>query len=125
MKIDDDPFDLANLRLPPDRVQTVTRAPRKIAKRREHFVRLPFSWIERLTGASGQTWHLAVQLLYLRWRKGAKKPIKLANRMLQIDGISRATKWRALAELEHRGLITIERQSGKSPLIHVHDLSQS
>jgi hypothetical protein len=124
MKIDDDPFDLANLRLPRDRVQTVTRTSRKIAKRREHFVRLPFGWIERLAGASGQTWHLAMHLLYSHW-KGAGKPIKLANGMLQIDGISRATKWRALVKLESRGLIAIERRSGKSPLIHVHDLSQS
>jgi hypothetical protein len=124
MNTDDDPFDLANLRLLPEQVQTVTRTPRKISQRRAHFVRLPFGWIERLAGASGQTWNLAMHLLYLHWR-GAGKPIKLANGMLQIDGISRATKWRALAELEHRGLITIERRSGKSPLIHVHDLSQS
>ena len=121
---DDDLFDLEKLRLPSDQV-VVVRTPRKIAKRRQHFVQVPFGWIERLAGASGQTWHLAMHLLYLRWKVGADKRVKLANGMLQIDGISRATKWRALAELEARGLIRIERRKGKSPLIHVRELFQN
>ena len=53
---------------------------------------------------------------------------QLANGMLKIDGVSRASKWRALAELERRGLISIERRSRKSPLItvnkHASDLKQ-
>jgi hypothetical protein len=117
MKIEDDPFDLENLRLPPEQIR-VTRTPRKIAKRRRHFIRVPFSWVEHLAGASGQTWHLAMHLLYLHW-KGKGAPIKLANGMLKIDGISRQSKWRALADLERRGLISIKRQPKKSPLIAI------
>jgi len=123
MKVDDDPFDLGNLRLPPEQVQA-PGTPRKIANRRKHFIQVPFYWVERLAGASGQTWHLAMHLLYLHWKKGRSTPIKLANGMLQIDGIGRTSKWRALVELESRDLIVIERRPGKSPLIHVRDLFQ-
>jgi len=82
MKVDDDPFDLGNLRLPPEQVQA-PGTPRKIANRRKHFIQVPFYWVERLAGASGQTWHLAMHLLYLHWKKGRSTPIKLANGMLQ------------------------------------------
>jgi hypothetical protein len=113
MKKADDPFALENLRL----VQ-VPRTPPKIAKRRQHFIMVPFDWLERLKGAGGQIWHVALHLQYLHW-KGKGKPITLANGMLEYDGINRRTKWWALAELEQRGLISIERRKGKSPLIRM------
>jgi hypothetical protein len=90
--------------------------PKKIQRRRQQFVQVPWVWVERLGGASGRTIELALHLLYLHW-KGDGKPIKLANGMLQIDGISRHAKWDALAALEQRGLISIERRKGKSPAI--------
>jgi hypothetical protein len=123
MNADDDPFNIGNLRLPSDQV---LRTPRKIARRREHFVMVPFRWLERLNGAGGKVYAVALHLLYLHWKaKGA--PIKLANGMLKVDGISRASKWRALGELERRGLISIKRQPKKSPLVwvkHASDLEQ-
>jgi hypothetical protein len=46
----------------------------------------------------------------------------LPNGALKYDGIGRFAKYRALAELEIRGLITVERRRrGKSPIIHVKD----
>jgi hypothetical protein len=118
MKLDDDdPFDLRNLRLSPDQVQA-SRTPRKIAKRRQHFIRVPFESLERLKGAGGQVYALALHLQYLHWKNNGA-PIKLANGMLKIDGISRSTKWWALVELERRGLISINRRAGRSPLIWV------
>jgi hypothetical protein len=111
-----DPLDLNNLRLP-DRWQWAV-IPRKIQKRREHFVIVPWTWVEQLNGAQGKTYSVALHLLYLSWKsKGA--PVKLPNGMLQIDGISRASKWRALTELEQRGLISIERRRGRSPIIYL------
>jgi hypothetical protein len=112
-----DPFDLNNLKLDPEiwpERQAVT--PRKIERRREHFVMVPWTWVEALSGASGQSWHLAMHLLYLHW-KGKDAPIKLANGMLRVDGITRWSKWRALDDLERRGLITVERRPNRSPLI--------
>jgi len=115
-----DDFDLENLRLPADivRPRRVVE-PHKLEKRRKHFVQLPWTWVEALSGASGQTWQLAAHLLYLNW-KGKGAPIKLANGMLEIDGIDRFAKWRALKELERRGLVTIERRHARSPLVTVN-----
>lgn len=115
---DDDRFDIENLRLSPDQLHTVT--PKKILKRREHFICVPFSWLERLNGASGKAHSLALHLLHRHW-KAKGRPFTVANGMLEIDGISRATKWRGLAELERRGLITIEHRDRKSPVITVLD----
>jgi hypothetical protein len=118
MKHDDDPFTMENLRLPPEQARTGTVTPRKISKRREQFVMVPWTWVEALSGASGHTWHLAIHVLHLRWeKKGA--PIKLANGMLGIDHISRWSKYRALVDLERRGLLTVERQPRKSPTIRL------
>ena len=113
-----DPFDLDALRLAPNQLRTIP--PRKILKRREHFVLVPFGWLERLEGASGKVYSLALHLLYRHWRaKG--QPFTLSNGALKMDGISRASKWRGLAELERRGLISIEHRDRKSPVITVHN----
>jgi hypothetical protein len=112
-----DLFDIEKLRLSPDQVSKPT--PRKILKRREHFIRVPFSWLERLKGGGGQVYALALHLLYLHWHhKG--QPFTLPNGMLKIDGIGRTVKWRALVELERRGLVTIRRRPGKSPRISIN-----
>jgi hypothetical protein len=94
------------------------REPAKLSKRRKHFIMLPFTWLERLSGAAGQTYALALHLLYRDWKTNGA-PIKLANGMLKIDGIGRTTKHRALVDLERRGLISVERRPGKSPTIRL------
>ena len=98
------------------------RTPRKIEKRRESYVQFPATWAERLHGASGLTWELAWHLLHLNWKKRGKsygKPLKLANGMLGYDGIGRISKWRALRELERRGLISIESRPRRSPIVRL------
>jgi len=57
-------------------------------------------------------------VLHLHWKHHGE-PFKLANGMLDYDGVSRYSKWRALNELERRGLISVERRQRKSPIIHV------
>jgi hypothetical protein len=52
----------------------------------------------------------------LHW-KGNGAPIKLSNGMLEIDGISRQAKWRALTDLERLGLIQVERRPNRSPIV--------
>lgn len=119
-----DPFDLEALIVDPtDPTLIVKRAavPAKVRKRREQFIIVPMVWFEKLAGATNQTHRVALYLLHLHW-KNHSKPFKLPNGMLQIDGISRYSKWRALVELEQRGLISVERRPGKSPLVQLHHL---
>jgi hypothetical protein len=57
---------------------------------------------------------LALTLLFEGWKaKGAS--IKVGNDKAG----SRQSKWRALVELERRGLIRIERRSKKAPLVYL------
>jgi hypothetical protein len=111
--VNEDEDWLKNYRLPSGAMVSM---PAKIRKRKEHFVMVPWTWVEKLNGAHGQTYRLALHLLYLHWReKGA--PVKLPNGMLAIDGVSRQSKWRALIDLERRGLIQVERRPSRSPII--------
>jgi hypothetical protein len=125
-------FDLGKLRLPPGHEKWATvpaknrkrphekwaEVPAKIRKRRKQFSKFPLGWRERLCGAAGQTVLLAVDLLYLHWR-GKGGPIKLANGMPEIYGIDRRAKWRALGDLERRGLIVVERRPRRSPIVRI------
>jgi hypothetical protein len=94
--------------------------PKKLQRRSRHFISVPMVWFERLAGASGHTYRIALCLLYLRWRARGE-PIQLANGLLQIDGVSRYSKWRALDELERRGLVAIERRPRRSPIVRLLD----
>jgi hypothetical protein len=111
-----DPLDLNNLRYQPGDARWAA-VPKKIRQRRQQFVQVPWTWIERLAQSqSANTYRVAVTLLFLHWKtKG--EPIKLPNGMLAIDGVSRFAKYRALAELEQFGLITVTRRQRKSPII--------
>ena len=120
MMVEDDPYaDLKQHRLTPETLAKLAVVPKKIRRRRKHFVQMPWPWLERLAGATGQTYRVALCLLYLHWKKGKDGPIKLANGMLRIDGVSRQSKWRALNDLERRGLIAVERRPRRSPVIRV------
>jgi CRP-like cAMP-binding protein len=110
---DDDPYaDVLQHRLAPEMLKFV---PRKIQKRQRHFIMLPLVWFEKLNGATAQTHRVALYLHYLHW-KAKGSPIKLPN---NIDGVSRRSKWRALVDLERRGLIAVERRNRRSPLIRL------
>jgi hypothetical protein len=77
---------------------------------------VPWAWFERLNGAHGQIYRVALFLLYLNW-KDKGRPIKLTNGMLRSDGVSRQSKWRALHELERRGLISVQRRPNRTPVV--------
>jgi hypothetical protein len=124
---DNSKFDLERLKLTAETVHLGRQLPResaKILKRRQHFVQVPLVWLERLRGASGKTFEIALHLQYLDWTHHGC-PFTLAHGMLGIDGIPRGSKWRLLLELERRGIILIERRNGKSPRITMIDLHRN
>jgi hypothetical protein len=128
MKIEDDPFaDLEKLRLCPEHYQASNSGagekwatvPFKVRRRRQHFVKVPWTWVERLKEARHiVTYRVALLILYQHWENGGK-PFTLSNSAAALVGAGRSTKWRALRELEHLGLIAIGRRKRKSPLITV------
>jgi hypothetical protein len=94
--------------------------PRKIQKRRQQFVMVPCTWIERLAKTpSANVYRVALHLLHQHWKNNCQ-PFLLANGMLVIDGVTRFAKYRALDELEQLGLISVEKRTKRSPKITVH-----
>jgi len=88
------------------------------AKQARDFVLVSRRWAKALDGAPGQTWQLAVLLLHLHW-KGHGQPVRLSNHLSWGVPIPRRSKWRALTDLEERGLVLVERRSRKAPIIRV------
>jgi hypothetical protein len=115
--------DVKQHRLTPETLAFITAAqrpafePDKIRRKRQKFVQVPWDWVDRLEGASGKTCLLALRLLWLNWRYNSGE-IRLANK--SIGRMERRTKYRALADLERRGLISIQRRPRRSPLIRVN-----
>ena len=114
MTDDRNPFaDLDALRLS----EHLASVPEKIRKRRQQFVKVPWTWIERLIAARQiATYRVALFVLHQSW-KARGEPFTLSNGA--VNGVSRWQKWRALRELEQLGLITVERRERKSPRIAV------
>jgi hypothetical protein len=63
--VNEDEDWLKDYRLPSGAMMST---PTKIRKRREHFIMVPWAWVEKLNGAHGQTYRLALHLLYLHWK---------------------------------------------------------
>jgi hypothetical protein len=118
--------DLAGLRIPQEGVPAVKHAPRP-AKSYEwvdgKFLRGPISldWLGRarelpggnVMGVALAIWHAAG----LRNRKSELKLTSVALKLLRVN--NPAAKSRALAALERAGLIRVERQRGKNPLVTI------
>jgi hypothetical protein len=82
-------------------------------------------WVQQLQKAScTSTYRLALYLLFYHWKNGGSA-ITVSNVAVAEYGISRRQKWRALTELEHLGLIHLERRGSRSPMVTVLFPSES
>jgi hypothetical protein len=102
---------------PPATATTTAKRTRRGS--RDQFIIVPMAWKNRLAAAVHvSTFKLALHLLYQHWKNDGAA-IKLSNVALANDGISRWQKWRALEELEKLGLVAIERQCRRSPMVQI------
>jgi hypothetical protein len=109
--MDRESFDLATLRVDP----AVVGRRRKTWRR--GYVQFPWAWIDRLQSAKRvSTYRLALLAVYESWRTGSRT-IVLSNVISRAEGLSRRSKWNALAELEELGMIRVERHSGRAPRV--------
>jgi hypothetical protein len=111
--------ELKRHRLTPEMMAKLAVVPGKLRKRRELFVKVPWTWIEQLAKARYlATYRVALHVLYRHWKSGGV-PFTLSNGMVAMEGVGRRAKWRALVELERFGLIAVERRKRRSPRITV------
>jgi hypothetical protein len=121
----DDGFDLANLALEAGEVIKLTTLPsKKEERRRQRFVKLPWSWIEAIARDKSRgraVWVVACHIQHRTWqkRKGPDKSVKLPNGMLRLDNVSRFAKLDALKTLERLGLILVDWRLRKSPVVTI------
>jgi hypothetical protein len=123
--VDDDPHeDVKQHRLTPETLAFINAArrpsfdPEKIRRKRQKFVQVPWQWLERLDGASGKTYALALHLLWLNWRYNGGE-IRLSNKTSS-GRLNRLTKYRALADLERRGLVSVQRRVRRTPVVRLN-----
>ncbi|MFY9769410.1 MAG: hypothetical protein WAK04_04135 [Xanthobacteraceae bacterium] len=117
-----DPFDLKNLRLPPEQVAELAPLQKKQSKSRSgasgvEFVMLPY---EQTLAAAGRARNAQLAVLVeLAHRRFAthENPVLLTNKILEAVGINRWAKYEALFGLETAGLVSVTWQNGKSPLV--------
>ena len=92
--------------------------PNRRARQAHRFVLVPWDWVTKLDGASGQTYRLALVLLHLHWKDNGR-PITLANCTVEGDGIPPQTKRHVLRVLERRGLVKVDWRQRKSSIVRV------
>jgi hypothetical protein len=121
----DDPHaDVKQHRLTPETLAFINAAqrpafaPGKIRRKRQKFVQVPGEWVDRLQGASGRTYELALHLLWLNWRYNGAE-IRLSNKSLK-GRVHRRTKSRALVDLERRGLVSVNHRERRNPTVRVN-----
>jgi hypothetical protein len=116
-----DPFDSSNLKLTSEQITELASLQKKPSKQvaapSPEFVKFPY---EQLLRAGGRLRNVQlavlVELAHLRF-KTRENPVPLGNKALQAVGIGRWAKHDALIGLEDAGLISVEYQWGKSPLV--------
>lgn len=94
------------------------RPETKVHQRRSRFLKgpVPWDWIIRASELPGQALIVGLCL----WRlSGAvrNQTVTLGNAELEPFGTDRAAKSRALTVLEDAGLITVERNRGRLPIV--------
>jgi hypothetical protein len=108
--MDDEPWHVRRLR------ELEAAAPAK-RKKQEPFAKVPLSWAKQMTAATHTKRALVgIVLLHTAW-KTKRTTFPLPNGLLARLGVSRQTKYRALVDLEHAGLIAVERPLHKTPII--------
>ena len=112
-----DPFDPKNLRLDDTALQQAKAGAVRAGatqRSRQPFVMLTLAQANRLSEMAGPAVRVFFRVLFLTF-KARGRPVKLANAALAELGVNRKAKWRALRELEARGLIVVTRHPRKSP----------
>jgi hypothetical protein len=98
---------------------------RKTKKWQHRFVSVPWIWANQLkTCDRAATFKLALLLLYEHWHSNGSW-VRLTNALAATMGIRPEAKRRALADLEGRGLVSVERCGRKTPLVTVLHTDQT
>jgi hypothetical protein len=112
-----DPFGIDSQRLDGSDIPTVkVETPFLRAKRDRQFLMVPERAFCRLVPLPGRSWAVYMVLL-LRTRLEKSSTVSLTGCFVRRFGLTKDDKFRALQQLEHAGLIRVERERGKNPRV--------
>jgi len=79
---------------------------------------IPLKWILAASKLPGKSLEISMVLWFL---KGVtrKHTVKLSGKLIRSFGVSRSTLYRGLAKMENAGLISVQRQIGRSPMVTI------
>jgi DNA-binding transcriptional ArsR family regulator len=82
---------------------------------------MPWSWIQKIQAPKGgATFRVALYIWFQKGVKGTSRNLVISSSGLnQVFKIDKRTVSRALHDLESLGMITVERQAGKSPRVTI------
>lgn len=110
-----DDFDIAGLTIDPADPTLVPARGARVGdhKARRYFVKVPLIWVERLEGACGRTYRLALRILFLHFRERGGS-IVLSNKRAGMPGQSKCD---ALRDLQERGLVIVQWRGRRAPMV--------
>jgi hypothetical protein len=97
-------------------VETLDIGPLPKKRHREQFVKVPETWLRKLSTMHPATRWLAVVLLWKFWRQ-YRRPFACGN--LEEFGISRYYRDKGLTELEQAGMIVVHRSLHRAPRVEM------
>jgi len=116
-------FDLTQFAMPME-IQSVRLVPR--TKKTGRFIKgpLPLDWVLRAANLPGSyPMKVAISLWY---QAGLHRTntVKVASRATDDWGVNCKARYRALGALEEVGLISVQREKGKSPVVTILDIGK-
>jgi hypothetical protein len=90
---------------------------------REKFLKgpIPWSWLSKGARLKGHALHIGIALWFLAGLKRSQS-VALSNSVLHDLGVSRFSGYRALHALESAGLISVDRHTGRNPVVTILDV---
>jgi len=85
---------------------------------------VPLSWLETAAKLPGKCLHIGVTLWYLAGVQKTKT-VALGNSQLEKLGVDRNAKCRCLKAMQGAGLIAIDQQPGRNPMITILNAAEA
>lgn len=79
---------------------------------------IPLNWLGKAASLSGKSLAVALAIMFEVGRRGSKE-IKLTTAILERFNVGRKAKYRALKQLEHASLISVNRAPRRNPIVTV------
>jgi hypothetical protein len=119
----DSKFDLKALQITPGNCQRKIPNDKSLPRHRhgQRFLKgpVPWDWLTRAAQLGGSALHVGLALWHLAGMIKANE-IKLSGKVLMELGVSRYSGYRGLATLEVAGLVSVERHTGRQPVVTIY-----